>query len=360
MRKIVVVIIVAVLSLLLVYVSMTRKPKPLETVKVSSCLEISSPGVYVLSASLTSENACIKVSSDNVIVEGNGFSIENGEYGVYIEGVKNVTISNLKVVNCGYGIYVKDSEEVKLVNLEVRNCKKPGVTLVSVKKATLRNIYSSGNAAGIVVVGSEEDLEDYLRAEAFMVRDEKSLGVIVSDSTLTDNEIDGFFLLNGVDIVLRNCTCIGNSGGIYLFYSENVVVENCTALDNYYVGVMLDNCDYCEVRRSIVKGNTGGIRLDYSDYCVVEENLAVDNILDGIFLQRTSGHNVVSRNVIRGGTYGIRIINAEKNRIEKNSVHDALRCDLCIERGLDNIIINNEFEHMEEISGEIGEKKGKD
>ncbi len=355
MKKVIVVVLVAAFLLLAFYALTARKTGLRRVVEVSSCVEITSPGTYVLTGDLKSEGTCIKVLSSDVVVEGGGFSIEGGEYCVYVEGVRNVTISNLRAVGCGYGFYVKDSEDVKLVNLEARGCKKPGVSLVGVRGAVLRGIRSTGNAAGIVVVSCEEDLKNYLLAEPFEERAKETGDVSVYDSVLTGNEIDGFFLLNGAGVTLRNCTCSGNAGGIYLFNSEEVVVENCTATDNEYVGVMLDNCDRCMVRRSFMRGNTGAVRLDYSDYCVIEENLIVDNILDGVFIQRKSSNNVVRGNVVKGGTYGIRVIDGEGNKVEGNKVHETLECDICLGKGVTVTMANNEYDVMKEVS----EKPGK-
>ncbi len=98
-----------VIAILIVSATFTKA-----TTNVSSCENITTPGYYILNQSLNysyPENYCISISSDNVTLDGNGFSI-NGygtigsdcsapqQYettGVFLNNTFNTTIENLVI-----------------------------------------------------------------------------------------------------------------------------------------------------------------------------------------------------------------------------------------------------------------------
>ncbi len=349
------VIILSLLITLYVWRGITPEESAERVIKIYSCTEISSPGVYSIASDLKSTGVCLKVSASNVIIDGNGFLVGGGEYGIYVMEAVNVSILDLRIRGSDFGIYIKDSKDVWLNNIKVENCGKIGIVLASVSDSGLENITLRGNGAGLVIVGNEKDVDTYLLPGEFKEEDEKSTRIIVLNVFSSENNIDGIFLYNTVEAILRNCTSNSNSGGIYLFYSKNIVIENCSAADNEFVGVMLDNCNYCQVKNSIVRRNAGGIRLDYSNHCVLEGNVAEDNLSDGIVVWRESSNNKVLRNVIRGGEHGLRIIKSNNNLIEGNVISSSSRCDICVGPGLHNTFINNKYVTMKEVE-EVYEK----
>ena len=89
------VIIIACLTALLILI-------PANAEEITGCTEINESGVYYLANDI-SENAtmCIVINASDVVLEGNGHFIDgNGSgYGIYAEGVENVTVKNLTLTN---------------------------------------------------------------------------------------------------------------------------------------------------------------------------------------------------------------------------------------------------------------------
>ena len=97
---------------------------------INHCGYISQPGLYTLNQSLSTNNTCFTISSNNVTLDGNGFSIEgNNSYGngIYADSIRNLTIKNFKNITRFYS----------------------GIYLVSVTNSALYNISSDLNYQGI-------------------------------------------------------------------------------------------------------------------------------------------------------------------------------------------------------------------
>jgi len=85
-------------------------------IDIDTCTYIYEPGYYSLTQSITTTTnpySCINIYTSNVIIDGNGFSIDgNGYIGVAIPGVngsmppQNVTVKNLKITGWNRGISI--------------------------------------------------------------------------------------------------------------------------------------------------------------------------------------------------------------------------------------------------------------
>ncbi len=82
--------------------------------QINSCTTVSSPGDYILTASIINSGAssCINITSSDVLLDGSGFTIggvisEIQTGGVYVynptTALTNVTVRNLKVTDWYYG-----------------------------------------------------------------------------------------------------------------------------------------------------------------------------------------------------------------------------------------------------------------
>ncbi|MGC8694075.1 MAG: right-handed parallel beta-helix repeat-containing protein [Candidatus Micrarchaeia archaeon] len=104
--------------------------KIINTTKIgylSSCANISAPGIYNLSNMVSpfSNKACISVLADNVKLNCGGATISGYgaytdkppfNYGIKIVSKNNVTIENCKIANFSYNIYSENSGNIKLTN----------------------------------------------------------------------------------------------------------------------------------------------------------------------------------------------------------------------------------------------------
>jgi len=77
---------------------------------ISYCGNIISPGKYDITSNITTSALCFDILSDNVTIQGNGYTITGGSIGFKVDNVKNITISNITVEGFGVDIYFKESD----------------------------------------------------------------------------------------------------------------------------------------------------------------------------------------------------------------------------------------------------------
>jgi len=72
--------------------------------EINDCTVVTQPGYYELAGNIVNYSAekCIDISSDNVILDGNGYSIIGGgnngkDSGIYVYRKNNITIMDLRV-----------------------------------------------------------------------------------------------------------------------------------------------------------------------------------------------------------------------------------------------------------------------
>ncbi len=93
---------------------------------ISACTTISSPGEYVLNSNINNyaSGTCIKITSNDVVLDGNGFTIDGikagSTYGVYVYNtsftLSNVTVKNLIATDWDNGIYYRYVNNGKIIN----------------------------------------------------------------------------------------------------------------------------------------------------------------------------------------------------------------------------------------------------
>ncbi|RKY67323.1 MAG: hypothetical protein DRQ08_00365 [Candidatus Latescibacterota bacterium] len=329
---------------------------------ISGSCVIDEPGLYVLSGDISSAETCITVKADSVTIDGKGFTLKgsgNG-YGVYAEGVENLTIKDLKVSGWEVGVYLAGVEGPKLQGVEAVENEGAGVLLASFSGATVEDATLNGNTAGLVAVGSLEDYQKYLAGTILEGYEQiaTSTGLSITGSTAKDNTIDGFFVSSCTNVSLSGCEASHNSGGIYLFFSSDGTVSECTANFNEEVGICLDHARNFTISKCVADGNAGGVRMDYSQDVVVEGCTAKDNGSDGIFVNRYSTGNIIRNNEVEGNGYGIRIAEGSSgNLIEGNRCMNNEVYDLYSERELENTFKDNEFSTSPFQPGEWEEVK---
>ena len=164
---------------------------------------IDKPGYYILTVdgiNLTS-NYGIKISADNVVLDGQGHIIDGDsninwiEFGINICG-SNVTVKNLVVRDWYDGIYLYNSNNCKLIN-----------NTVSSNKRGFELSYSDNN--------------------------------ILANNTVSNNDQYGILLYESDNNILENNMVSNNKDGIHLSKSDNNTLTNNIILDSTLVGFLL-------------------------------------------------------------------------------------------------------------------------
>lgn len=152
--------------------SQTNIPFNISTIalrgSVGSCGTIASSGTYSLSGSLnvldyinTSSQSplasrCINIATSNVRLDCNGYSIDNGGYGVYASsptGLYNITVTGCTFSNDTYGLGINHAFEVNVSRISAIS-DGTGIILQNVTTGVVASSYVRSSREGIVLNGT--------------------------------------------------------------------------------------------------------------------------------------------------------------------------------------------------------------
>ncbi|MGC8538531.1 MAG: NosD domain-containing protein [Candidatus Micrarchaeia archaeon] len=127
---------------------------------ITECGNINTSGTYTLSSELNLMNyinvsnplskgdACITVTSPNVHLNCKGNAIDNAMYGIYENGVYNITVSNCMLNNDTYGIYINNTQVPYVYNSTIANSVY-GLYLHGANTGSISNVSVSNSTYGI-------------------------------------------------------------------------------------------------------------------------------------------------------------------------------------------------------------------
>ncbi|MGV8151916.1 MAG: right-handed parallel beta-helix repeat-containing protein [Candidatus Nanoarchaeia archaeon] len=182
---------------------------------VYQCGIITSPGVYKLTNDLYSPGNCIQIYSNNVILDGNGFSIKPSDMspgslagnGVSAEWVRNITIKNFKSIEFkSNGVFLSNVLDSRVENSTIINNGYLGFYVSSCKN----NIFD-----GLILRGNSY----------FGIYLDSSSGNLVNN-TLSELNGDGVGIQNGFNNILNNVSTFFNPGGIVVNSGSANVITN--------------------------------------------------------------------------------------------------------------------------------------
>ncbi len=128
--------------------------------RVYSCQTISEPGVYRLGKEILYDRligTCILVSSDDVILEGNGKTLSgsggSGSVAIRVVDVENVSIKNVEISGFGYGVQFNGVSNGLIEGNAVKDSGRKGVHLTDYSRNNaIRNNYveNARNCYGVL------------------------------------------------------------------------------------------------------------------------------------------------------------------------------------------------------------------
>jgi len=311
---------------------------------IDECTEIAAPGTYTLTSDIDNSTAdtCFEITSDNVVLDGNGHTISGGEEfttGVYAHGINasartnDVTVRDLTVSDWGTGIKFKYFEGGTISNVKVVSNSLLGVNLDDyTTEVTVRNARISDNDqnergdpidAGIDTSGVSERIT----VTDSNVSDNNGVGITirgnfstVNDTTVSRNDGIPIRLQNSHNGTVRNITVRNNGlddtrglneNGIYVQGATNNVVADSTFVGNAGTGISLrvGFQSYTPARDNVIVNNTvrdnrqGGIRFTGAINATVRDNTisnsSVNFGVEGTFTSHFR-HNVSTTNTVNG------------------------------------------------------------
>jgi parallel beta-helix repeat protein len=275
---------------------------------IGNCVNISSPGFYVLNQSLGINGAtCIQIQSDEVNLSCRGYSLTGNNtsstYGAYAAGRSNVVVKRCNIRNFAYGIYFLNSNYSEISYNNVSNSTSAegrGILLNnSFNNAVKGNLVSNATVHGIDLVRSGYNV---IYGNTVL---NSSVQGILTESNSTYNVISSNFL----------------SGNKYFgigVWSPHAVVVNNTVLNSTWdgIGVGPDSSSNTVSNNTVSNNGRHGIYLD-SQNNNVSGNTVSNNSQHGMFFDSNSFNNTIygnyacNNNRQAGGYFDFKILTAQ-------------------------------------------------
>ncbi len=264
-----------------------------EKTGISACgTTISEPGLYILEGNLSTNGGnCIDVNGSNVTIDCQNHSIAGSGSGVGIFIAEPVAKENISIVNC------------EISNFET------GIYVEFVKDSSISNNTVHGNATGIWVDGSG------------FVEPNRN---IVSNNTAYSNTYGIWIFNEANDNVISNNTTYQNTNGIRLSGSRrNVVSGNNASNGNEYAIFVGDEIEV-QIIGNTANNNSGSftIRVTEGPSAIIRNNQLQENANVGIYLSLSPNSKISGNQISKSvnSQYGIAIDKSNPTFLNNNSI----------------------------------------
>ena len=344
--------------------------------ELNNCTKISESGVYKLAADLDGESdePCLEIiGTDSVVLDGNGFTINDAGFGLEIRGSSNVTIKNFTINNSeisGIGVFASNSIDIRSNRISntgrVETWRNNSIHIwdsgeVEIRDNTVVNTlgYSDGVYVGksnsVKIAGNHIENASFRGVGVLQSNNIDIFGNTVQNPgtigwgimmhnvlnvTARDNLINRALYgieakQNSTDVLIRgnyisNTTlCSIEAEGHNPEESEypgrvsNVVIENNVIESAGPLGVWVNTSNII-VRNNTVKNAIGlGMYIQGIDGPVeIYGNVFINSTSAAIRINDTQDHLYIYENEFRQLETGLRILNTANIRIERNQFVD--------------------------------------
>lgn len=260
---------------------------------------------------------CISLLADSVTISG--FTIKNGNTGIWMYHGTNNTISNNVITN--------QRDE--------------GVVLCSMSKKPIKGNKIIGNEIinnsgyGIVIVASsseilvKDNIISYNKKHGIMLVDSSNNNI--TGNTISRNEFHGIYVKCYFknNIIIHNNIIENNKSGIYLKGGHNNIIKENIIVKNKQNGIFLiqhgNNSKYNTIVNNTVIENNWGINLSYSILNNISRNNISNNQQNGISISHGGGNWLLGNHVENNKGIGVFIERANSNKIINNYLKNNTR-----------------------------------
>lgn len=286
------------------------------------------PGTYeenvIIGKSLTLEGE----DQNTTIIQGHG--VFKYGYGIYSDGISDISISNFQINNFTDGIGLWHSSSSKVIENTITGLDGYGIRLYSSGSCTIVNntikrdwgtgikIYNSSSCiiTGNSVIG--------IHKPNYGIQVSFSSFSLIANNIVKDHYIYGISLWDSSSSILRENTVINNGdGGILLSTSGMSNVTGNTVGDNHGGGgIGISSSGSTIVSGNLVFNNSGsGISIRNSPLCDVNNNTAINNYgSGGISLSSSEFSRVADNNITSSSSRGIGIGGSESIQVYSNKI----------------------------------------
>jgi len=160
-----------------------------------------------LSVDLNSDNTCLYIQNDDIILDCKGHSISGsmreGSYALQIIGRHNVTINNCMVKNYASGIFVDSSSNVSLLDVKADNNLEDGILANLSKYISIEMTSASSNGKSGVELISSTDIS-------------------LSDNTISNNAFGMRIQSSNITAFSNNVICSSLVSDLRCYYEVHI------------------------------------------------------------------------------------------------------------------------------------------
>jgi len=313
------------------------------------------------------DGTVLHVSASNVSISN--FTIQNGEYGIHLDGSGNVTLRKNNMTNNKYNFFVSgtrlshflndvdvsnwvdgkriyclinnqslvidDSAYPDLGYLGLVNCTNitvqnlnltnngQGLLLAFTDSSNITYVNASNNYYGIYLFGSSENTITANKVtnnnDGIYLRDSSANSL--TGNNITNNDDFGVYLLNSDNSNIANNRIKSDGCGSEIFGSSgnNLTGNNVTGImAGASYGIALMSSSNSSVADNIIMDYSLGIWLDYSSNNSLIGNEVTNNEGTGIYLSDSNNTNIIGTN-ITNNSLGILLRSSSENNIYHNN-----------------------------------------
>ena len=275
---------------------------------IGGCQNITTSGTYTLNQSVTTDAVCFSINATNVVLDGAGYNISNGTYGVWIvEGNKNnVTIKNFGgITRFCTPIKIDGTNNVTIYNntIDVYDCS--NLKAIDIFQSNSTNIsLNTIMSTGIIplpvhAIYVEQSYDEVIASNTIRLTGSNSVGTYLDNShrtSITANTI--------------NITGSGNSYGIRLGNGASDGIQNVSIdLNTIFT---LQNNEY-----GVYVKSTSGTGLNFTSNNIATQG----NNSHALYIQGTNHKiNLNTINTSGRSSNGIYLVSASIIDITSNTI----------------------------------------
>ncbi len=305
---------------------------------------INEPGTYVLSEDLSVSGNAIIVNTSNVVIDGNGHTIQGDGtgYGITIDGsnynvIGNVTIKNIKITSFGRGIHVYDiyTDKDMFSGIIIENVEIESVVIAIsisdieygfiIRNAVLKNLDDAGIYMKYAYGGIIENIVSTGGMYGIYIED--SEGTYIRESRITGASLVGVYIADAESIAIVDSTIkdIDGNGVNITRYSDALIL-----------GSRIENCSGSGISLTSTPGNPGGVGNAYIVYSVISNtnnygiessghlllvrgSIIKDIIGTGIYISAGIGY-IINNHIIGNTMYAIKVETSDTIIVTNNTI----------------------------------------
>lgn len=285
------------------------RPAEPETCDITDCTTITTPGYHALCNDIyttISSGACINIESNDVELDGNGYTITGSGLGrgIKVDSYNSSYIYDLTVQNFNYCFY-----------------------FVSNSNNTLINTIANNSQHGFYFYSSSNN--------------------ILTNNTANSNSDVGIHLFSSFNNNLINNMASNNYNGIFLYSSNNNSLINNTVLNNSPMGIMLDSYSNNNtlINNSANLNNQNGIYLFRSSFNIINNNELQNNSIRGLEFGHSYSNNIIGNKIQNNLETGVYVYYSSNNTFVSNTIQTNQYRGIILSHSLFNIFDHNNIQN---------------